>query len=195
MVGTTSWICVSKPFHQRQWAKKEKGMINQMKHCERLFASILAVVLLVSIMALPASATTNWKSEISNFKPVSEYYANLYPKYLWALQRFLFSYPDTADEMQGSTHDGIWGSRTRAAVLEFQRLMGLGQDAIVGTNTWTAVANCLQATSEVWDGQTHNCARIIGTGTPVFMIKLDCSAYYYFYGDWPATPKFHPYSA
>lgn len=39
--------------------------------------------------------------------------------------------------------DGIFGSRTRAAVISFQRSRGLAQDGIVGIQTWTALGvNC-----------------------------------------------------
>ncbi len=37
------------------------------------------------------------------------------------------------------TIDGIFGSGTRAAVVEFQRLMGLTQDGVVGPDTWRRI--------------------------------------------------------
>lgn len=37
--------------------------------------------------------------------------------------------------------DGKFGSKTKAAVIEFQRLFGLTQDGIVGTSTWEAIYN------------------------------------------------------
>ena len=103
-----------------------KMVANAHEHKEKQrmkkgFLLILTVGLLISILVLPASAAESWRTEMGSFKPVSEYYASYYPKYLWALQRFLFSYPDTQDEMAGSTHDGIWGSKTRAAVGAYQK--------------------------------------------------------------------------
>lgn len=38
------------------------------------------------------------------------------------------------------TCDGIYGPRTKAAVLEFQRPRGLGRDGVVGQNTWPRLA-------------------------------------------------------
>lgn len=111
---------------------------------KKVLSLALVLVLLIGIFALPASAASSWRAEMGNFKPVSEYYASIYPKYLWALQRFLFSYPDTQDEMSGSTHDGKWGSKTRAAVGAYQRYtMGSNPDYIVGPNTWNNISTKL----------------------------------------------------
>lgn len=37
------------------------------------------------------------------------------------------------------TADGIWGSKTQAAVIKFQKVNGLTQDGIVGNETWSAL--------------------------------------------------------
>lgn len=162
-----------------------------MKQTKRVVTLVLAIMMVATILVMPAAAATTWRAEISNFKPVSEYYAKLYPAYLWALQRFLFCYPTTAGDMQGSTHDGLWGSHTKAAVLTFQRSKALSADAIVGKDTWTAVATTLRSTDEGWNGTSHDCVRISSTGSPVFMVTKNCSAFYYFYGDVPGG-RFHP---
>ncbi len=39
----------------------------------------------------------------------------------------------------GISQDGIFGSGTRQAVIDFQRMMGLSADGIVGPNTWKAL--------------------------------------------------------
>lgn len=162
-----------------------------MKQTKRVITLVLAIMMVAAILVFPVAAATTWKSEISNFKPVSEYYARLYPSYLWALQRFLFCHPTTSGDMQGSTHDGLWGSHTRAAVLTFQRNKGLSADAIVGSGTWTAIASTLRSTKEGWNGGIYDCVRIASNGSPVFMVAQDCSEFYYFYGNQPGS-RFHP---
>lgn len=162
-----------------------------MKRTKRVLTLALAIMMVATILVMPAAAATTWRAEISNFKPVSEYYAKQYPAYLWALQRFLFCHPTTAGDMQGSTHDGLWGSHTKAAVLSFQRSKGLSADSIVGKGTWTAIASTLYSTSEAWDGTLHDCVRVSANGSPVFMVTKNCSAFYYFFGDLP-NRRFHP---
>lgn len=43
--------------------------------------------------------------------------------------------------------DGIFGVRTRAAVVRFQRSRGLVADGVVGRNTWAALSRCAAAGS------------------------------------------------
>ncbi len=40
--------------------------------------------------------------------------------------------------------DGVYGTRTMQAVSEFQRLVGLPVDGIIGSNTWDAIVNKLR---------------------------------------------------
>lgn len=83
---------------------------------KRTISLLLAICAIIGVFAIPASAASNWSSEMSTeFKPVSAYYAGVYPKYVWAIQRFFFAFSGTQSEMAGSTHDGAWGSKTRAA--------------------------------------------------------------------------------
>jgi peptidoglycan hydrolase-like protein with peptidoglycan-binding domain len=53
------------------------------------------------------------------------------------LQRLLVLY----GYMQNNNVTGYFGDATNAAVLQFQTNQGLPQDGIVGTETWTALAN------------------------------------------------------
>lgn len=167
---------------------------------KRVFTMLLLVVMLVAVLVIPASAASDWRGEIGTFKPVSQYYAQSYPKYLWALQRFLFCYPDTQDEMAGSTHDGIWGSKTRAAVGAYQRYtMGSNPDYIVGSQTWSSIANHLIQT----DGQFEETSvyRLVTSNYwPVFIASKGASpSFVYFYGTGSTANvhtayTFHPYN-
>lgn len=168
---------------------------------KKIFSLALVLVMLVGILAVPASAASGWRAEMSSFKPVSEYYARTYPKYLWALQRFLFAYPDTQDEMAGSTHDGVWGSKTKAAVGAYQRYtMGSTPDYIVGPNTWSSIATKLSRTNG-WFNETV-CDRLVVTenGWNVFIASQSTSpSFVYYYGTGAnagvhENNTFHPYT-
>ena len=170
---------------------------------KKVLSLALTLILIVGVLVLPASAATSWSSEMSNFKPVSEYYCKQYPDYLWALQRFLFAYPDTQDEMSGSTHEGVWGSKTRAAVGAYQRdTMGGTPDYIVGPNTWSSIATKLYADPNVstWIGVPFYRLLVSGNAWPVFMASRSGNSFYYFYGTTAnasvnnTSCQFHPYS-
>lgn len=163
-----------------------------MKTMQRVMMLALVVVMLASIMVLPASAATYWQSEFANFKPVSAYYASIYPGYLWAMQSFLFAHPETQDEMSGSTHDGVWGSKTRAAIIDFQRYKGLTQDAIAGTATWNAVAAELSSETTSWAGVSFYRLNT-SNGNHVYMASTGSSPSFYYFvnGSVHESNKFH----
>lgn len=169
---------------------------------KKMFSLVLVLALSISVLAIPASAATDWRAEMSNFKNVSEYYCKQFPDYLWALQRFLFAYPNTRDEMSGSTHDGKWGSKTRAAVGAYQRdTMGGTPDYIVGPNTWGSIATKLYADPNVttWQGVPFYRLLSSGSGWPVFMANKTSNHFYYFYGEGSnanvsSNYNFHPYN-
>lgn len=167
---------------------------------KKIYVFLLVSILFVGTFADTASAATGWQAEMSNFKPVSEYYATRYPKYLWALQRFLFAYPDTQDEMSGSTHDGIWGSKTRAAIGAYQRYtMGSTPDYIVGPGTWGSIATRLRREDGWFEEQ--GCDRLVVAKNlwNVFIASWDSTpTFVYYYGTNASatvstSTTFHPY--
>ena len=168
---------------------------------KRAITMLLAVVTLLAVLVIPVSAASNWNSEMAEFKPVSEYYDDYYPKYLWALQRFLFCYSDTQDEMAGSTHDGIWGSKTKAAIGAYQRYtMGDSTpDYIVGSGTWKSISYQLTPTDGIFEG-TSVYRLVTNNNWPVFIASKGASPkFVYFYGTGPSATvhtayTFHPFN-
>lgn len=126
-----------------------------MKQTKRMLSILLVLVMLVSALAIPASAASiasNWRSRFRNFQTVSEYYAPSRPLYVKALQRFLFAFDSTRSSMGQTTVDGQWGAKTTLAVGVLQRALGYTADYIVGPNTWEAIANRLTAENTTYLG-------------------------------------------
>lgn len=59
--------------------------------------------------------------------------------YVVDLQKYLNKISNTYPSIGIVNVDGKFGPKTKAAVIEFQRLFGLPQDGIVGTATWEAI--------------------------------------------------------
>jgi len=78
------------------------------------------------------------------------------------MQRFLnlisTKYPTIPKLME----DGIFGNGTAAAVREFQRIFGLGQDGVIGLNTWNAI---VREHNKISGGPTGNFESPVFPGT------------------------------
>lgn len=169
---------------------------------KRTISLLLAICAIIGVFAIPASAASNWSSEMSTeFKPVSAYYAGVYPKYVWAIQRFFFAFSGTQSEMAGSSHDGAWGSKTRAALGKYQRnYMGETPDYIAGSRTWTSIAGTLKSTPGRLEEM--DCHRLVlkESGSPVFMATYGSNpTFFYFYGTGTNAQvseryNFHPFN-
>jgi peptidoglycan hydrolase-like protein with peptidoglycan-binding domain len=58
--------------------------------------------------------------------------------------------------------DGIFGAKTKAAVVRYQRANGLAADGIVGNNTGSKLFHSRNA--DMWDGRSSGAGRPGGTG-------------------------------
>lgn len=97
-----------------------------MKYINRFTSILLTVVLLFSIMVLPASAATNadvyWAERISRFRTLNENTKNSLPGYTKVLQMFMVEYSTIFSDdiyMHGGI-DGYFGNAVKRCVVEFQ---------------------------------------------------------------------------
>ena len=99
-----------------------------MKCIKKTCSLILALLLAVSVLVLPAAALDNtW---VTRFQTMPLIYSATATKpgndvYVKAIQRYLFSNSSTRSTMGSTTVDGIWGTRTESAVKVFQCAMSL----------------------------------------------------------------------
>lgn len=57
------------------------------------------------------------------------------------MQQYLNTIGTIHSSIPRLTADGIFGNKTKSAVIAFQKLFGLSQDGIIGPNTWSAIVN------------------------------------------------------
>ncbi|MCD7858670.1 MAG: peptidoglycan-binding protein [Firmicutes bacterium] len=126
-----------------------------MKRLKRIFSIVLVLILTVSILTMPASASlgTQFKTAISNFPTRSTAYSNTFDGYTCVIQRFLWAYDDDGDNegtrpiIARSGVDGYYGEYTELAVKTFQLQKGLDVDGKTGSATWTEIASLLTTLS------------------------------------------------
>ena len=124
-----------------------------MKRTKKMIALLVAVITVVSMMAIPASALDpSWNSYIQNNFPEQRvgYY---HYGYTYLIQRFLYVNPDTKSYIVSSGGiDGMFGNGTKNAVRIFQDecnssdglpyidTSSSGEPGKVGSQTWYAIA-------------------------------------------------------
>lgn len=72
-----------------------------------------------------------------------------YKRAVGDLQSFLRRLSHTYVTIPYLVSDGIFGERTKAAVEEFQRLMGMPVTGVVNTQTWNAIVSEMHASENV----------------------------------------------
>ena len=120
-----------------------------MKTCKRMIALMLVVVMMMAMLAVPASAATiltvNWKGEISTFPARNrDTDTDDADGYVEMLQRFLRTYSHTSKAMiDVGGVDGSFGPGTEKVVIAFQVYKNLSADGRVGPMTWSKISTCL----------------------------------------------------
>lgn len=117
-----------------------------MKAVKRVFASVLVMAVMMSMLILPASAaganwSDDWDDYFQNFKLT--YAGNYTTGYASAVQSILYGCTVTKPYIERAGKvDGLFGTGTKDAVIAFQKDRGLKPaDGMVGKDTWRAMAN------------------------------------------------------
>lgn len=122
-----------------------------MKYLKKTLCLMMAVVMMMSIVAFPASASTTLDSRLlDDFPTFPELKVNSSGGYVRLLQRFLYVCPATHEAIyntSSTTHgiDGGFGTVTDGAVRTFQ-LSQFGASGVTGTvddDTWEAIYRLL----------------------------------------------------
>lgn len=158
-----------------------------MKNIKRICSLALVLVLVMSVLVLPAAALSDtW---VTRFQTMPLIYSATATKDdneqdVKAIQRYLFSNKETRSTMGSTTVDGIWGTRTESAVKVFQDAMGLKPvDGKVGDDTWGAMAETLSYFSTVYNGCNCKVLYLLDGSTRwyVYLVNTENSSYNYFY--------------
>ncbi len=118
-----------------------------MKTSKRIIAAVLMVMMLASVMVLPAAAAdVDWCKRISTFKEISKSTGGSAPGYTIPLQNFLSEYRDDYCSIlaQAGGIDGNFGQATEKCVRDYQDQRGLKVDGFVGSKTWYAIGENLE---------------------------------------------------
>lgn len=118
-----------------------------MKYLKKALCLMVVVVLMMSIIAFPASASTTLDSRLlDDFPGFPVLRLNSSGEYVRLLQRFLYVCPATHEAIYNtnSTNHGIdggFGTVTDGAVRTFQlsQFGASGVDGVVGEDTWEAI--------------------------------------------------------
>lgn len=121
-----------------------------MRYMKKVITFTLAVVMLVSMMAIPTMAMSNTtylqaKSAVAAF-PEVYYLVSGRKGTVLALQAYLMRFNDTCRsklKYNNKYMDGEYGGRTKDAVAFAQSVLGVASDGWCGEDTWGAIANSL----------------------------------------------------
>lgn len=120
-----------------------------MKIFKRTLVSALVIIMIMSIMAMPASAVSD--SNFYHFPLVTKSMGNGYMSAAVAVQKFLMLYdPISYNRVatNGGT-DGFFGEGSANAAIHFQSQENLDPDGKVGSLTWMKIGELLRGVSGV----------------------------------------------
>lgn len=111
-----------------------------MKLAKRMLALAVAVMLVMAVLVVPASAATSfWTSRFRSFTQTSTY--NYQRGYAFAVQSILLDHNVAGSYISSAGGvDGYFGTGTVNAVKAFQEDESLDNDGIVGPDTWERMA-------------------------------------------------------
>lgn len=149
-----------------------------MKLAKRMLALAVAVMLVMAVLVVPASAATSfWTSRFRSFTQTSMY--NYQSGYASAVQSILLDHKAAGSYIASSGYvDGSFGTGTHNAVVAFQRDQKLDDDGIVGPDTWERMALLMGQS-----GSGSYTYLSMGNGRTAITIIYENSVYNYYYHD------------
>lgn len=119
--------------------------MNVMKKFRRASLMIMAIILVIPMLFLPAKAGVDyaWAARITGFRRLTVNDRNTYPGYTTALQLFLslFSNEYASDIASAGGFDGWYGTVTADCVESFMLSQNIGGKRVADSETWACVAN------------------------------------------------------
>lgn len=133
-----------------------------MKLAKRTLALVLVVMMIATVMVMPASAAdSDWEGYFRNFRQTSRY--NYVSGYACAVQSILLGFDETSETISSSGGvDGMFGAKTAEAVKDFQYANDLDDDGIVGSDTWGKMAcEMSESTGRILKAGTRKAIKIV----------------------------------
>lgn len=114
-----------------------------MKTLKRTLSFAIALIMLMSVMGVTASAATN--SDFFHFPLVTKSMGSGYMSAAVAIQKFLLLYSPMSYNLVNSSGgtDGYFGEGSASAASYFQSQEGLSPDGKVGSLTWMKICELL----------------------------------------------------
>lgn len=153
-----------------------------MKKTKTAISLLLVLILFVFSSVPSAFADDEWRNRVTGF--TLNTVQNYYPGYTRAIQRFLWLYSTSTHNSiyDGGGIDGMFGTKTKDAVISFQNSVGIGNDGEVGPITWGKMYDVMQKS---WSGskKMFSCSNVTSVGSQYVMEakQSQYNSYWWFY--------------